>query len=77
MVRYTYHIEAESLEAAEREAMHKTYDDADRPFFAESSTSVNDAFLIRSGVLCKECENSYNLSEDKGDTCTSCLELLA
>lgn len=75
MVRYTYHIEAESLEAAESEAMHKTYDDADRPFYAEHSTSVNDAFMIRSGVLCKECETSYNPKETAGDTCTNCLDL--
>lgn len=73
-VRYTYELEADSLEDAEREAIHKTYDDADRPSYADHSTSVNDALVIRSGVLCKVCENKYNQDKDAGDTCKECQE---
>lgn len=74
MVRYTHHLEAESLEAAQDAAMEKTYADACNPSYAEDSTSVGDGFLLSSGVLCEGCQVVYNPNEHEGNTCTDCLE---
>jgi len=72
VVRYKYLVEADSLAEAIAIATDNTHADASNPSYADDSAAVSDAKVVASGVLCVECEESYNPSEDKGNTCLSC-----